>query len=368
MRSTSTLKAEPSPTPELDKTRARQRGPAVLVGLSVVLGVVFLLGIGIGAVTINPDQAVAIFLNEFGIDTGIEFEQRQQAVLMVIRLPRVVLGLLVGASLAVSGAAIQGLFRNPLADPGLIGISGGAAFSAAVMIVLGNSVLSGVEAILGGFSIPFAAFLGGVVTTFVIYRIATVGGRTDIATMLLAGIAINALSVAGVGLMTFISDDEQLRDIIFWNLGRLTLATWDNLAIITPLILIGTVPIPFFARSLNALLLGESEAGHLGINVERTKQIVIVCVAMSVGAGVALAGAIGFLGLVVPHLLRLAVGPDHRYVLPGSALLGAALLIAADLLARTVAVPAEVPIGIVTALMGGPFFLWLLLRDRNRVH
>ncbi|MEQ8672065.1 MAG: iron ABC transporter permease [Aggregatilineales bacterium] len=357
-----------SPPEDSNQTLARQRGPALLVGLFVLLIVVFLLGVGIGAVPINPNQALAIVLNEFGIDTGVDFEQRQQAVLIVIRLPRVVLGLLVGASLAVSGAAIQGLFRNPLADPGLIGISGGAAFSAAVMIVLGNSVLSGVEAILGGFSIPIAAFLGGVLTTFVIYRIASIGGKTDIATMLLAGIAINALSVAGVGLMTFISDDEQLRDIIFWNLGRLTLATWDNLAIVAPLILLGMIPIAFFARPLNALLLGESEAGHLGVNVERTKQIVIVCVAMTVGAGVALAGAIGFLGLVVPHLLRLAVGPDHRFVLPGSALLGASLLIGADLFARTVAVPAEVPLGIVTALIGGPFFLWLLLRDRSRVN
>lgn len=333
--------------------------------LALLLVVVVLLAVGIGAVSINPEQVAAILLKQVGIDAAIPFEARQEAVLMVIRLPRVVMGLLIGASLAVSGAAIQGLFRNPLADPGLIGISSGSALAAALMIVLGTTVLSGVTALLGNFALPAAAFLGGVAATLIIYRLATLGGRTSVPTMLLAGIAINALSGAAIGLLTYIATDDQLRDITFWSLGSLGRANWDVIAGLLPFTLLTLLPLPLLARSLNAMLLGEAEAGHLGVNVERVKLVVVVLVALGVGAGVAAAGVIGFLGLVVPHLIRLALGPDHRLLLPASALLGASLLVGADLLSRTVAVPAEVPIGIVTALVGGPFFLWLLLRDRR---
>lgn len=345
-----------------------RRGALTLIGLAFLLGVVVLLAVGIGAVSITPGQVVGILLDEAGIATGIEFAERQRAVLMVIRLPRVVMGVLIGAALAVAGAAIQGLFRNPLADPGLIGISSGAALAAALMIVLGNTLLSGVVAVLGGVALPLAAFGGGLLTTLLIYRLATVGGRTQVATMLLAGIAINAIAGAGIGLMTFIASDDQLRDITFWSLGSLGRASWANITAMLPLVLVALVPLPFLARSLNALLLGEAEAGHLGVDVQRVKTLVVLMAALAVGAGVAVAGIIGFVGLVVPHLLRLLAGPDHRVVLPGSALLGAALLVGTDLLARTIAVPAEVPIGIMTALVGGPFFLWLLLRDRTRRH
>jgi iron complex transport system permease protein len=344
-----------------------RRGLLTLTGLGLLLGVIVLLAVGIGAVSITPGQVVGILLDEAGISTGIEFAERQRAVLMVIRLPRVVMGVLIGAALAVSGAAIQGLFRNPLADPGLIGISSGAALAAALMIVLGNSLLSGVVALLGNLALPLAAFAGGLLTTLLIYRLATIGGRTQVATMLLAGIAINAIAGAGIGLMTFIASDDQLRDITFWSLGSLGRASWANITAMLPLVLIALVPLPLLARSLNALLLGEAEAGHLGVDVQRVKVLVVLMAALAVGAGVAVAGIIGFVGLVVPHLMRLLAGPDHRVVLPGSALLGAGLLVGTDLLARTIAVPAEVPIGIVTALVGGPFFLWLLLRDRNKV-
>jgi iron complex transport system permease protein len=340
----------------------------VLPALFAALVVVVLLGVGIGAVEITPVQVVGILLDELGIESGIVFEARQEAVLMVIRLPRVVMGILIGASLAVSGAAIQGLFRNPLADPGLIGISSGAALAAALMIVLGSTVLSGVVALLGDAALPLAAFGGGVLTTLVIYKLASVGGRTRVATMLLAGIAVNAIAGAGIGMMVFMANDDQLRDITFWSLGSLGRASWDTILVMLPFLFVALIPLPFLSRSLNALLLGEAEAGHLGVDVERVKTLVIIMVALAVGAGVAVTGIIGFVGLVVPHLMRLFAGPDHRVVLPGSALLGATLLVGADLLARTVAVPAEVPIGIVTALMGGPFFLWLLLRDRARGH
>lgn len=353
-----------------------RRGALMLTLFAVGLVVVVLMAVGIGAVRINPDQVIGIVLDEFNRNTGlldrlgitlnIDFAERQRAVLMVIRLPRVVLGLLIGASLAVSGAAIQGLFRNPLADPGLIGISSGAALCAALVIVLGNTVLSGVVGVLGGYALPIAAFGGGFATTIIIYRLATVNGKTSVATMLLAGIAINAVAGAGIGMMTFLATDDQLRDITFWSLGSLGRANWQMIAVIWPFMLAVLLFVPFLARALNALLLGEAEAGHLGVNVERVKTIIVLVVAGAVGAGVAVAGIIGFLGLVVPHLVRLAIGPDHRYVLPGSALLGAGLLVGTDLIARTIAVPAEVPIGIVTALVGGPFFLWLLLRDRRR--
>lgn len=343
------------------------RGRLALPLLAGLLLAILLLAVGIGAVQINPDQVLAILLKQIGIETGIAFEARQEAVLMVIRLPRVVAGLLIGASLAVSGAAIQGLFRNPLADPGLIGISSGSALAAAGIIVLGSSALRGVVGLFGDLALPLAAFGGGFLTTLLIYRLATLGGRTSVPTMLLAGIAINALCGAAIGLLTFIATDDQLRDLTFWSLGSLGRANWSMIAAMLPFMLVTLLPLPLLARSLNAFLLGEAEAGHLGIDVERVKTFIVALVALAVGAGVAVAGIIGFVGLVVPHLIRLIWGPDHRLLLPASALLGASLLVGADLLARTIAVPAEVPIGIVTALMGGPFFLWLLLQDRNRV-
>jgi iron complex transport system permease protein len=288
------------------------------------------------------------------------FETRQAMVLWGIRLPRVVLGVLVGAGLSVSGAAMQGLFRNPLADPALVGISSGAALGAVVTIVLGTALPDGWAEMAGPFLLPLAAFAGGALATLLVYRLATSGGRTSVATMLLAGVAINAVAGAGTGLMTFLADDDQLRDLMFWTLGSLGGATWTRLAVVAPLILIGVAVTLPLARPLNALLLGEAEAGHLGIDTQRVKRRVITLAALVVGAATAVSGIIGFIGLVVPHLLRLALGPDHRLLLPGSALLGA------DLLARTVVAPAELPIGIVTALVGGPFFLWLLLRDRQR--
>ena len=336
----------------------------MLGGLTAVLVAVFVMGVGTGAVSISPEQVTAILLDQIGIHLPVEYEARQETVLMVIRLPRVVMGLFIGASLAVSGASIQGLFRNPLADPGLIGISSGSALAAALTIVFGDQLPTRV---LGEWALPTSAFLGGIFTTLLIYKLASLGGRTNVATLLLAGVAINALCAAGIGLMTYVATDDELRDITFWSLGSLGRANWDMITMLLPFMLISFLMLPLIARALNTFLLGEAEAGHLGVNVERVKLLVVVLVAMSVGAGVAVAGIIGFIGLVVPHLIRLIIGPDHRYLLPGSMLLGASLLIGADLIARTIAVPAEVPIGIVTALTGAPFFLYLLLRDQGRM-
>lgn len=338
--------------------------PSRLVLLGVVLVVVAWASIGIGAVSIAPLQVLSILLDQIGITTPWAFETQQELVLTVIRLPRVLLGLLVGAGLAVSGAVMQGLFRNPLADPGLVGVSSGAALAAVLVIVFGGVFFQAIAPWLAPVMISVAAFAGSIGVTLLVYRLATWRGSTSVATMLLAGIALNALAMAGTGILTLIADDAQLRDITFWSLGSLGGASWTTLAAVSPFLLFGILTAPLLARSLNAMLLGEAEAGHLGVRVERLKQSVIIITALTVGAAVAVSGIIGFVGLVVPHLLRLLFGPDHRLLLPGSALLGASLLLLADLLARTAIAPAEIPIGIVTAFIGAPFFLWLLLRNR----
>ncbi|GGB55407.1 iron ABC transporter permease [Deinococcus soli (ex Cha et al. 2016)] len=341
--------------------RGRAVRPGAALTLTVLTGLLVgavVLAVGSGAVRISPAQVLSILLAPLGAGPLTPFDEQQAAVLWVIRLPRVLLGALVGAGLAVAGAALQGLFRNPLADPGLMGITSGAALAAALSVVLGLHAL-------GTYSLPAAAFAGSLISTALVSLLAQDRGRVNVTTMLLAGIAINALCGAGTGLMTFLATDEQLRTITFWNLGSLGGATWPTVLSALPLILLGAFGLPLTARALNALTLGEHGAAHLGVPVTRVKWLIITLVALSVGAGVAVAGSIGFIGLVVPHLLRLLTGPNHATLLPASALLGATLLILADLLARTVAAPAEVPIGILTALLGAPFFLYLLRQTRR---
>ncbi len=260
---------------------------------------------------------------------------------------------------------MQGLFRKPLADPGLIGISAGAGLGAVSVIVLGGTALAPFVALLGPMALPLAAFCGGLVATLILYRVATRQGRTSVATMLLAGIALAALAMALTGMLVFMADDRQLRDLTFWQLGSLAGATWHKIGAAGIVIVPALATMPFLARGLNALALGEATAAHLGVPVQRLKYAAILSVSGAVGAAVAVSGGIGFVGIVVPHLLRLLIGPDNRYLLPGSALLGAALLLLADAVARTVAMPAELPIGIITAAIGGPFFLWILLRRRG---
>lgn len=299
-------------------------------------------------------------------DTSL-LEGRDVLVVLNIRLPRVLLGLLVGAGLAVSGALMQGLFRNPLADPGLVGVSSGAGLAAAATIVLGDRFLAGTMMKLPFAALPFGAFCGGLITTLALYLISTRGGRTSVATMLLAGVALGAMAGALTGLLSFISDDRQLRDLTFWSLGSLGGASWTKLSVVAPIILPLLLLMPLLARGLNGLMLGEAEAYHLGIPVQRIKALAILLVALAVGASVASAGMVGFVGIVVPHLIRLSVGPDHRLLLPLSALGGAMLLVGADIVARLIVVPAELPIGIVTATIGAPFFLWLLLRRTSLI-
>jgi iron complex transport system permease protein len=317
-------------------------------------------------VSITPGQLLAILAQHGGLTLPWSFAAQQETVLLAIRLPRVVLGGLIGAGLATAGAAMQGLFRNPLADPGLVGVSSGAALAVVAVIVLGATAFDGVTRLLGPFTLQVAAFCGSVGSMLVVYRLASLSGQTVIATMLLAGIAVNALTGAGTGLLTFAATDAQLRNITFWSLGSLGGATWTTVGTVAPCIVPAVLGLIGLKRSLNVFLLGEAEAGHLGIDLERVKRWVVILSALAVGAAVSVAGIIGFVGLVVPHLLRLAIGPDHRYLLPGSAFLGAGLLLGADLVARTLAAPAELPIGIVTAALGAPFFLWLLLRQHRQ--
>ncbi|MBJ90888.1 MAG: iron ABC transporter [Woeseia sp.] len=361
-------KASRHPAPELLRLlerRARNRATLLCV-LGVALIMAFLLAVGQGAVAISPSQVIAIIGAQIGVGLPWPFEELQEMVLLSIRLPRAVLGMAVGAALAVSGAALQGLFRNPLADPGLIGVSTGAALAASAMIVFGNLISFLVPPIILAYALPLAAFIGGLSTAMFVYRLSSHEGRAEVATLLLAGIAINAIAGTGIGLLIFLSTDQQIRDLNFWMLGSLGGVTWDRLAIVLPFILVPTALIPLFARNLNALVMGEREALHLGFEVERTKRRIIVLAALAVGASVALTGVIGFVGLVVPHIIRLIAGADHRTLLPATIMLGATLLLISDLLARHIVLPAELPIGILTSCIGGPFFLWLLVRRRGR--
>ncbi|MGH6807558.1 MAG: FecCD family ABC transporter permease [Ensifer adhaerens] len=344
----------------------RARLARVIIALLVIFAAATFIGsIMTGAADASLSNVVRWLLGANDVDQVLSV--RDRIIILDIRLPRAVLGMLVGASLAVSGVVMQGLFRNPLADPGLVGVSSGASLGAVLLIVLGSSAIGPLFALFGFYALPVAAFIGGLVTTLLLYRIATRGGQTSVATLLLAGIALGALTGAFTGVLIFMADDKQLRDVTFWGLGSLAGANWTKIAAAAPIILLSLAVTPFLSRGLNAITLGEAAAFHMGIPVQRMKNIAIVSVAAATGASVAVSGGIGFVGIVVPHLLRLVIGPDHRYLVPASALLGGTLLILADMIARTIASPAELPIGIVTAFIGAPFFLWILLRGRTNM-
>lgn len=336
-----------------------QRAALVFRGLVVLALAVSALSLGTGAAGLPLWQIAGDLLAGGGLDP------RDRVILFDIRLPRLALGMAVGAALAVSGALMQGLFRNPLADPGIVGVGAGASLGAVAAIVVGGLVPPGLVALAGAHAVPAAAFLGGWASTLALYRIATRNGQTSVPTMLLAGIALGAMAGALTGILVYLADDTQLRNLTFWGMGSVAGGSWQRLAAGLPFILPVLVLSPLLARGLNALALGEAQARHLGIEVQRVKRLAILGVAAASGAAVALAGGIGFVGIVVPHLLRLATGPDHRWLLPNAALLGGTLLVVADMVARTVVAPAELPIGIVTAVIGAPVFLWILLQRRG---
>ena len=354
----------------LHTTEQRPAGDRSALARRVMAGLVVLLFAAMAAslLTGASDASLWRLLGALLDGTAASPElARDRLIILDIRLPRLLLGTLIGSGLAVAGVVMQGLFRNPLADPGLVGVSAGAGLGAVMVIVLGGTMLAPLLAAFGIYGLQAFAFLGGLVTTLILYRVSTKGGQTQVATMLLAGIAIAALAGALMGILIYLASDSQLRDFTFWSMGSLAGANWQKVLASGPLIIAALAGCAMLAPGLNALTLGEATASHMGVPVERLKKLAIVSVAAATGASVAVSGGIGFVGIVVPHLLRLGIGPDHRYLLPASALLGASFLLAADAVSRTIVAPAELPIGIVTAAVGGPFFLWILLRKRGQL-
>jgi iron complex transport system permease protein len=344
----------------------RPRALPVLGTLLLMLLLAMLLAAAIGAAGI-PLARLPAALGITNATPSDALAARDQLILWSIRLPRIAIAAMIGGLLGAAGAIMQGLFRNPLADPALVGVSSGGAFAATAAIVVSDSRFASHLVALQPVLLPLAAFIGSLATTIVLYRIASRSGRTSIAIFLLAGLAIAAIANAGIGLLVFVADDRQLRDITFWLLGSLSGATWTKAATLAPVMVIAVAAMAFIHRGLDVLILGESEAFHSGVDVERLKRICIVLVSAMTGAAVSVCGVVGFIGIVVPHLLRLVIGPGHRLLLPASVGLGATLMIGADTLARSIVAPAEMPIGILTAAVGAPIFLLILLRQRGLV-
>ena len=341
----------------------------LFLALTLVLCLAIAVSILSGSIPIELHEAMQFFAHSLGMGTPAEYADEmavKQSVLMQLRLPRILLAMVTGLTLAVSGAVMQGLFRNPLADPGLMGISAGCAFGAALFAVLGGGWLAAAGSAGSIWALPLAAFVGGLVSTWLVFTLGRTGERTDVATMLLAGIAINVIATAGTSALKYVADDQALRGVVLWLMGNLGSTPWEQLRWVLPVQLATVACMMLYAPVLNALLLGEAEAQHLGFRVERSKRILILLVALAVGLSVSLAGVIGFVGLVVPHLIRRLVGADHRVLLPASAMLGAILVLVADWLSRMLLAPTEIPVGILMALTGGPFFIWLLLTTRYR--
>jgi iron complex transport system permease protein len=347
--------AVPEPAPS---TRSTGRRSAIFGSLAALLIGAVLASLALGQVRISPAAALGILLDHAGIDSGLDFTSQQDAVLWSIRLPRVVLGALVGAGLGIAGASYQGIFRNPLADPQLIGVSSGAALGSALGTLTFGWLIGTLAGQLGG-------FLGGLAAGAAVYALARHRGRTEVVTMVLAGIAVAAVGTAGAAFASLVADDPRLKSEVFWALGSLTFATWKLVWFTLPFVGVAVVVLPFYARAVNVALLGDREAMHLGVDVERLRITVMGLATLAVGAGVAAAGVIGFVGLLVPHGIRLAAGPDNRLVIPGSAIGGAALVILVDMAARTAASPTEIPVGLLSAIVGGPVFIGLLGRTRR---
>jgi len=355
----------------LNSTSVIHKAPGVqLAALGILLLLVMILATGTGALYISSLQVVAILLQKTGIHLPVDCPEHLTAVLWTIRLPRVLLAVLIGGGLGIAGASLQGLFRNPLADPALIGVSFGASFTAALLIVLETKLyhaLQGmqVNSILQSYARNLLTFLGAILTVLIVFRLSVRGGRTIVPVMLLSGIAINALCNAFTGLMTYLADNEQLRNITFWTLGSLGGASWQTVWGVLPFVLIPALMLPRLAPALNVFALGEREAMHSGVKIDKLKTQLIIYATMAVASGVAVAGVIGFIGLVVPHIVRQITGPDHRVLIPAAALAGATLLTLADLISRTIMAPAELPVGIITAIAGAPVFIWLILKEKR---
>ncbi len=320
----------------------------------------------VGPTRVSPSHLFAIVIDPEGVGAATDLPAAERVIFWSLRLPRALLCVLVGMALGAAGAAAQGLFRNPLADPGLVGVSAGAALGTAACIVLAGPFLATLPAWARASALPFAAFAAGAVTTLLVARLGARAGRASTATVLLAGVAINALAGAFVGLLSHVASDAQLRNITFWTLGGFGGATWIKVGVTSLAVLFSIGVLVRRARELDVFALGELDARLLGVNVERLRAAVIGALALGVGAAVAAAGLVGFVGLIVPHLVRFVAGPRHRVLVPASALAGGALVVVADSVARTAVAPAELPIGLLTAALGAPFFLHLLRREVRR--
>ena len=333
-----------------------------LLALSGVLAFIAVASITVGPMNISFSDSLRSLTG-----AGSDLAPHIQLVINEIRLPRTILCMFIGAILAICGVVMQGLFRNPLAEPGIIGVSAGAALGGAFAIVVFADFSQNYPTLMNLAALPFFAFLGGALTTVLVYWLGTNKFGTSVTIMLLAGVAISALSGAAIGFMNFIADDQMLRDLTLWSMGSLAGANWSGIALAAVTLVLLMFWFQKKAMSLNALLLGESEAKHLGVPVQKLKRQLILLSAVGVGITVSISGAIGFIGLVIPHLGRMLAGPDHRALLPISALMGALLLTAADMFARVVVAPAELPVGIVTALIGAPFFIYLLFQQKGKI-
>lgn len=336
----------------------------ILSILIVLLLVCVLMSLSMGAYTMSIadiwNNIKAICNNDIVVD------QAKYSVFWHIRMPRVLMAILVGATLAIAGVGFQGLFRNPLADAGLIGVGAGATLAAMCAIVLGGSLLLNFQTLLGQYLLNVAAFTGAVVTILLVYRLSKANGKTQVTVMLLAGIAINAIVGAAAGVLTLAAKDDQLRTLTFWSLGSLGSANYTNILALLPFVLATVIVMLRMGKPLNALSLGEYDAYAMGVPIEQVKNIVMITCAIGVGACVAMTGMIGFIGLVVPHIFRLLLGPEHNQLIKVSLLGGAILLLLSDLISRLLLAPIELPIGVVTSLIGGPFFLYLLLKDKKK--
>jgi iron complex transport system permease protein len=337
----------------------RLRPWILIAGLGVGVVVAAVVATAVGAFEVTPGDVVGVLAHRIGLRIGATPEPLVDAVVWDIRIPRVLLAIVVGGALGCAGAAMQGSFANPLAEPGIIGVSSGAALGAVAAIVVGFTLL-------GTWSIAGAAFIGGLITVAVVYFASRANGRTEIVTLILTGVALNALTGAVIGLITYLSDDAELRSITFWTLGSVAQATWPKVLVVMPIAVVGAVVACTQAHRLDLLSLGERAARHVGVDVERLRVLMLVVIALLTAAAVAVSGIILFVGLVVPHVVRMIAGPGHRVLLPASALAGALALVVADTISRTAIAPSEIPLGVLTALVGAPFFLWLLRRTRAR--
>jgi iron complex transport system permease protein len=344
-------------------TRLKQnRRLLILLALGAFLLFCLLIAVSLGAVPISPLDIIKMMLNKTGLfHFTPTWQSSDETILFLIRLPRVIAGSLVGAALASAGVLFQGMLRNPMADPYIIGTSAGAAFGATIVMMLPVSV-----AFLSFGLVPIAAFFGALGAVLLVYNLARVGGKTPIVRMLLAGFAVSAMLAASVVLMvTLSSRTGLLQNVYSFLMGSISVSGWNQIIIVAPLIIVAIVAARFLAFRLNALSLGEEGAAYLGIDVERDKIIVLALGSLLTAAAVSISGLIGFVGLVVPHAVRLVLGPDHRLLLPAAALSGGAFIVLADLFARTVLAPSEIPIGIITAIIGAPFFIYLLRHTRR---